>query len=53
MKLLKGLETSNIERIQVICTVEYADDLTKLAKEEMVLQGVSVRLKLEDTMEWK
>ena len=53
MKVLKDLKTSNIQRIQVICTVDYADDLVILAKEEMVLQGVSVRLKLEDAMEWK
>jgi hypothetical protein len=53
MKLLKGLETSNTERIELICTVEYADDLAILAKEEMVLEGVSVTLKLEDAMEWK
>jgi hypothetical protein len=52
-KLLKSSETSNTDRIQVICTVEHADDLAILGKEEMVLQGVSVRMKLEDSMEWK
>jgi hypothetical protein len=29
---------------QLICTVKYADDLVLLAKEEMVLQGMIVRL---------
>jgi hypothetical protein len=29
---------------QVICTLEYADDLLLLAKEEMVLQGMIGRL---------
>jgi hypothetical protein len=29
---------------QVICTVKYADDLVLLAKEEMVLQGMTDRL---------
>ena len=42
-----------MERIQVVCTVEYADDLAISAKEDTVLRGVSVRLRLEDAMEWK
>ena len=53
MKLLKCLETSNTERIQVTCTVEYADDVATVAKEGIVLQGVSVRVKLENAVEWK
>ena len=42
-----------MQRIQVVCTVVYADDLAILATEETMVQGVSVRLKLEDAMEWQ
>jgi hypothetical protein len=30
--------------VRVICTVKYADELAILAKEQTVLQGMSVRL---------
>ena len=37
----------------VICTVKYADDLVLLAKEEVVLHGMTERLnEMENVMEW-
>jgi hypothetical protein len=38
---------------QFINTVKYTDDLVLLAKEEMVLQDMINKLKLEEAMEWK
>jgi hypothetical protein len=46
-------EFGNFKIGQVTRTVIDADDLALLATEEMVLQGMTDRLKLEDAMEWK
>jgi hypothetical protein len=52
---MKALERFGDFRIggQVICTVKYTDDLVILAREETEVEGVIVRLKLEDGVEWK
>jgi hypothetical protein len=51
----EALEGCGVFRIggHVIHTVTYLDDLSLLAKEETLPQGMTYLLKLEDAMEWK